>query len=295
MNFRRVVTTDEQTILFCFCSFPAFGQQVESLTRALLMMAVPLSRYEFRYLRKQYLKNTISITFLHATYFIIACSSHPQNTRRLALLGECQHDCTKDGDCKSGLLCAERHRSALKKLNVDPRKAYCETSTAGKYDDVCYDPKKLPSKPLLKECQKECASDKQCMKGLECSKQHKYKLQKRDLDLKAAYCGNGPSTGACYDPKRLPPIVTDPKCPKNTTNYCSGSQPKRCVTGNQYCCRKFRKKLPNGENLCGPLQCMYLTKCDCLSSNELECVAVRRSTNSRTIVPNCLAASRCSN
>lgn len=219
-----------------------------------------------------------------------------QNTRGLALLGECQHDCTIDGDCKSGLLCAERHRSKLKKLNVDPRKAYCDAPKAGKYDDVCYDPKKLPSKPLLKECQKECTSDKQCMKGLECSKQHKYKLQKRDLDLKAAYCGNAPSTGTCYDPKRLPPIVMDPQCPKNTTKFCSGSQPKSCVIGNQYCCREFRKKLTNGENLCGPLQCLYIEVCDCSSTNELQCLIVRSGISAAwAIIPNCLDAYKCSN
>lgn len=68
------------------------------------------------------------------------------------LLLECEYDCDVDADCAPGLLCADQHKSELEQNGLDPRKAYCNTSTPApgferqdKYvSEVCYDPHKVP-------------------------------------------------------------------------------------------------------------------------------------------------------
>ena len=56
-----------------------------------------------------------------------------------ALLGKCQWDCDKDSDCQSGLLCADAHKSELKQLGIDERKADCTGYLGAWNEEVCFD------------------------------------------------------------------------------------------------------------------------------------------------------------
>jgi hypothetical protein len=67
-----------------------------------------------------------------------------------ALIGKCDftQDCDYDDDCESGLICADKHKNALKALGYDERLANCgDTGVTQKYWEVCFDASILPTTP----------------------------------------------------------------------------------------------------------------------------------------------------
>ena len=119
-------------------------------------------------------------------------------------LRECEFDCDTDDDCATGLMCADSNKGTLTYLGLDPRKAYC--GKVGKWrEEVCYDPSKLPTTPLLKDCEVDCDVDSDCAYGLLCADAHKDDLMYAGYDERKAYCGDVGTwkEEVCYNPKKL--------------------------------------------------------------------------------------------
>jgi len=115
---------------------------------------------------------------------------------------ECQGDCDRDGDCKTGLKCFQRNSKA----GVHA----CKSGGSGDVSnyDFCYDPAALhwkggsgcTSKNKCFKCQGDCDRDSDCRTGLKCFQ--------RNNKLAVTGCnagGKGDVNGHdfCYDPKDL--------------------------------------------------------------------------------------------
>jgi hypothetical protein len=71
---------------------------------------------------------------------------------------ECQVDCKRDSECKTGLVCAKEHKVELEAVGLNLRKAYC--GSVGSFNQfVCYDPREL----TVSRCKAGIASGDKCI------------------------------------------------------------------------------------------------------------------------------------
>ena len=113
-------------------------------------------------------------------------------------------------------MCADDHKELLTAVSLDSRKAYCprgRLGLGGKYWELCYDPKRVPTKceqgePCTKCEARDCDRDEDCAGTLLCADEHEVELTDAGFDSRKANCDENIGLWnweLCFDPALIAP------------------------------------------------------------------------------------------